>query len=80
MLCYRYIVDSGFVKQLNHNSRVGLDILEVVPISKYVSVFSFIQYSVIQFHLDFLIKVFKKLFLIVYSFYYQYNCFIIFLL
>ncbi|RXM97735.1 putative ATP-dependent RNA helicase DHX40 [Acipenser ruthenus] len=29
----RYIVDSGFVKQLNHNSRVGLDILEVVPIS-----------------------------------------------
>ncbi|XP_076833009.1 putative ATP-dependent RNA helicase DHX40 isoform X1 [Brachyhypopomus gauderio] len=30
----RYIVDSGFVKQLNHNSRVGLDILEVVPISK----------------------------------------------
>ena len=33
----RYIVDSGFVKQLNHNSRVGMDILEVVPISKYVS-------------------------------------------
>lgn len=32
----RYIVDSGFVKQLNHNSRVGMDILEVVPISKYV--------------------------------------------
>lgn len=31
---YRYIVDSGFVKQLNHNSRVGMDILEVVPISK----------------------------------------------
>ncbi|MBN3308345.1 DHX40 helicase, partial [Amia calva] len=30
----RYIVDSGFVKQLNHNSRVGLDILEVVPIAK----------------------------------------------
>ncbi|XP_030633041.1 probable ATP-dependent RNA helicase DHX40 [Chanos chanos] len=30
----RYVVDSGFVKQLNHNSRVGLDILEVVPISK----------------------------------------------
>ncbi|KAJ8403870.1 hypothetical protein AAFF_G00347380 [Aldrovandia affinis] len=30
----RYIVDSGFVKQLNHNSRVGMDILEVVPISK----------------------------------------------
>ncbi|XP_023698439.2 probable ATP-dependent RNA helicase DHX40 [Paramormyrops kingsleyae] len=30
----RYIVDSGFVKQLNHNSRVGLDVLEVVPISK----------------------------------------------
>ncbi|XP_034166768.2 probable ATP-dependent RNA helicase DHX40 [Pangasianodon hypophthalmus] len=30
----RYIVDSGFVKQLNHNSRVGLDILDVVPISK----------------------------------------------
>lgn len=31
---FRYIVDSGFVKQLNHNSRVGMDILEVVPISK----------------------------------------------
>uniref|UniRef100_A0A9J8C8V5 RNA helicase n=1 Tax=Cyprinus carpio carpio TaxID=630221 RepID=A0A9J8C8V5_CYPCA len=31
----RYIVDSGFVKQLNHNSNVGLDILEVVPISKF---------------------------------------------
>ncbi|XP_051966157.1 probable ATP-dependent RNA helicase DHX40 [Xyrauchen texanus] len=30
----RYIVDSGLVKQLNHNSSVGLDILEVVPISK----------------------------------------------
>ncbi|CAB1347908.1 unnamed protein product, partial [Coregonus sp. 'balchen'] len=30
----KYIVDSGFVKQLNHNSRVGMDILEVVPISK----------------------------------------------
>ncbi|XP_060799719.1 probable ATP-dependent RNA helicase DHX40 [Neoarius graeffei] len=30
----RYIVDSGFVKQLNHDSRVGLDILDVVPISK----------------------------------------------
>ncbi|MCJ8739923.1 hypothetical protein PDJAM_G00052940 [Pangasius djambal] len=30
----RYIVDSGFVKQLNHNSRVGLDILDVVPVSK----------------------------------------------
>lgn len=30
----KYIIDSGFVKQLNHNSRVGLDILEVVPISK----------------------------------------------
>uniref|UniRef100_A0A8C7YHV7 RNA helicase n=1 Tax=Oryzias sinensis TaxID=183150 RepID=A0A8C7YHV7_9TELE len=30
----KYIVDSGFVKQLNHNSRVGLDVLEVVPISK----------------------------------------------
>ncbi|NWX91006.1 DHX40 helicase, partial [Nothoprocta ornata] len=30
----RYVVDSGFVKQLNHNPRVGLDILEVVPISK----------------------------------------------
>ncbi|XP_029884375.1 probable ATP-dependent RNA helicase DHX40 isoform X2 [Aquila chrysaetos chrysaetos] len=29
----RYVVDSGFVKQLNHNPRVGLDILEVVPIS-----------------------------------------------
>ncbi|KAK6296727.1 hypothetical protein J4Q44_G00328690 [Coregonus suidteri] len=31
---HQYIVDSGFVKQLNHNSRVGMDILEVVPISK----------------------------------------------
>ncbi|KAJ7995609.1 hypothetical protein DPEC_G00246360 [Dallia pectoralis] len=30
----KYIVDSGFVKQLNHNSRVNMDILEVVPISK----------------------------------------------
>lgn len=30
----KYIVDSGFVKQLNHNSRIGMDILEVVPISK----------------------------------------------
>uniref|UniRef100_A0A8D0HI25 Probable ATP-dependent RNA helicase DHX40 n=1 Tax=Sphenodon punctatus TaxID=8508 RepID=A0A8D0HI25_SPHPU len=30
----RYVVDSGFVKQLNHNPRLGLDILEVVPISK----------------------------------------------
>ncbi|MFT7802381.1 putative ATP-dependent RNA helicase DHX40 [Arapaima gigas] len=30
----KYIVDSGFVKQLNHNFRVGLDTLEVVPISK----------------------------------------------
>uniref|UniRef100_A0A3Q3WDQ4 RNA helicase n=1 Tax=Mola mola TaxID=94237 RepID=A0A3Q3WDQ4_MOLML len=30
----KYIIDSGFVKQLNHNSRVGMDILEVVPISK----------------------------------------------
>ncbi|XP_069040239.1 probable ATP-dependent RNA helicase DHX40 [Lepisosteus oculatus] len=30
----RYVVDSGFVKQLNHNSRVRLDVLEVVPISK----------------------------------------------
>ncbi|XP_064127377.1 probable ATP-dependent RNA helicase DHX40 isoform X3 [Loxodonta africana] len=30
----RYVVDGGFVKQLNHNPRLGLDILEVVPISK----------------------------------------------
>uniref|UniRef100_A0A8D2L3D9 RNA helicase n=1 Tax=Varanus komodoensis TaxID=61221 RepID=A0A8D2L3D9_VARKO len=30
----RYVVDSGFVKQLSHNPRVGLDMLEVVPISK----------------------------------------------
>ncbi|XP_062872435.1 probable ATP-dependent RNA helicase DHX40 isoform X1 [Trichomycterus rosablanca] len=30
----KFIVDSGFVKQLNHNSNVGLDILDVVPISK----------------------------------------------
>nr|XP_056721008.1 probable ATP-dependent RNA helicase DHX40 [Euleptes europaea] len=30
----RYVVDSGFVKQVNHNPRVGLDMLEVVPISK----------------------------------------------
>nr|XP_020642606.1 probable ATP-dependent RNA helicase DHX40 isoform X2 [Pogona vitticeps] len=29
-----FVVDSGFVKQLNHNPRVGLDMLEVVPISK----------------------------------------------
>ncbi|XP_036307349.1 probable ATP-dependent RNA helicase DHX40 isoform X4 [Pipistrellus kuhlii] len=29
-----YVVDGGFVKQLNHNPRLGLDILEVVPISK----------------------------------------------
>ncbi|XP_055513656.1 probable ATP-dependent RNA helicase DHX40 isoform X1 [Leucoraja erinacea] len=30
----RYVVDCGFVKQLNHNPLVGLDVLEVVPISK----------------------------------------------
>ncbi|XP_053310618.1 probable ATP-dependent RNA helicase DHX40 [Spea bombifrons] len=30
----RYVVDSGFVKQFNHNPRAGLDVLEVVPISK----------------------------------------------
>ncbi|XP_063060476.1 probable ATP-dependent RNA helicase DHX40 isoform X2 [Engraulis encrasicolus] len=30
----KYIVDSGFVKQLNHSPRVGMDILEIVPISK----------------------------------------------
>ncbi|XP_069768030.1 probable ATP-dependent RNA helicase DHX40 isoform X3 [Narcine bancroftii] len=30
----RYVVDCGFVKQLNHNPLVGLDTLEVVPISK----------------------------------------------
>ncbi|XP_018105093.1 probable ATP-dependent RNA helicase DHX40 isoform X2 [Xenopus laevis] len=30
----RYVVDSGFVKQLNYNPRAGLDILEIVPISK----------------------------------------------
>ncbi|XP_043910464.1 probable ATP-dependent RNA helicase DHX40 isoform X2 [Protopterus annectens] len=30
----RYIVDCGFVKQLNHNPRIGIDVLEVVPISK----------------------------------------------
>ncbi|XP_058020112.1 probable ATP-dependent RNA helicase DHX40 isoform X2 [Ahaetulla prasina] len=30
----KYVVDSGFVKQLNHNPRVSLDVLEVVPISK----------------------------------------------
>ncbi|KAJ7308846.1 hypothetical protein JRQ81_008117 [Phrynocephalus forsythii] len=30
----RFVVDSGFVKQLSHNPRVGLDTLEVVPISK----------------------------------------------
>lgn len=35
-LSNRYIVDSGFVKQLRHNSNVGMDILEVVPISKWV--------------------------------------------
>ncbi|KAF1538912.1 putative ATP-dependent RNA helicase DHX40, partial [Eudyptula albosignata] len=37
----RYVVDSGFVKQLNHNPRVGLDILEVVPISKFFFYFIF---------------------------------------
>uniref|UniRef100_A0A5F8HA17 RNA helicase n=1 Tax=Monodelphis domestica TaxID=13616 RepID=A0A5F8HA17_MONDO len=31
----RYVVDGGFVKQLNHNPRLGLDMLEVVPISKF---------------------------------------------
>ncbi|KAM5179654.1 putative ATP-dependent RNA helicase DHX40 isoform 1-T3 [Mantella aurantiaca] len=30
----RYVIDSGFVKQLNHNPRAGLDVLEIVPISK----------------------------------------------
>ncbi|KAM4048451.1 putative ATP-dependent RNA helicase DHX40 isoform 2-T2 [Anomaloglossus baeobatrachus] len=30
----RYIIDSGFVKQMNHNPRAGLDVLEIVPISK----------------------------------------------
>ncbi|XP_039612942.1 probable ATP-dependent RNA helicase DHX40 isoform X2 [Polypterus senegalus] len=30
----RYVVDSGFVKQLSYNSRVSMHILEVVPISK----------------------------------------------
>uniref|UniRef100_A0AAY4EAU0 RNA helicase n=1 Tax=Denticeps clupeoides TaxID=299321 RepID=A0AAY4EAU0_9TELE len=30
-----YVVDSGFVKQLAHNSRVGMDVLEIVPISKF---------------------------------------------
>ncbi|XP_068601474.1 probable ATP-dependent RNA helicase DHX40 [Brachionichthys hirsutus] len=30
----KYIIDSGFVKQLTHNSRVGMDVLEVGPISK----------------------------------------------
>ncbi|NP_001184155.2 probable ATP-dependent RNA helicase DHX40 [Xenopus tropicalis] len=30
----RYVIDSGFVKQLNYNPRAGLDILEIVPISK----------------------------------------------
>ncbi|XP_030041708.1 putative ATP-dependent RNA helicase DHX40 [Microcaecilia unicolor] len=30
----RYVVDSGFVKQLNHNPRAHLDVLEVVPIAK----------------------------------------------
>ncbi|XP_069471235.1 probable ATP-dependent RNA helicase DHX40 isoform X3 [Ambystoma mexicanum] len=30
----RYVVDSGFVKQLNHNPRIGMDILEVVPIAQ----------------------------------------------
>ncbi|KAG8451659.1 hypothetical protein GDO86_003741 [Hymenochirus boettgeri] len=28
------VVDSGFVKQLNYNPRAGLDVLEIVPISK----------------------------------------------
>ncbi|XP_078278402.1 putative ATP-dependent RNA helicase DHX40 isoform X2 [Rhinoraja longicauda] len=31
----RYVVDCGFVKQMNHNPHVGLDVLEVVPISKF---------------------------------------------
>ncbi|XP_073521699.1 probable ATP-dependent RNA helicase DHX40 isoform X3 [Phyllobates terribilis] len=30
----RYVIDSGFVKQLNHNPRAGLDVLEIGPISK----------------------------------------------
>ncbi|XP_018427028.1 PREDICTED: probable ATP-dependent RNA helicase DHX40 isoform X2 [Nanorana parkeri] len=30
----RHVIDSGFVKQLNHNPRAGLDVLEIVPISK----------------------------------------------
>ncbi|XP_029468490.1 probable ATP-dependent RNA helicase DHX40 [Rhinatrema bivittatum] len=30
----RFVVDSGFVKQLNHNPRAGLDVLEVVPSAK----------------------------------------------
>ncbi|XP_069827908.1 probable ATP-dependent RNA helicase DHX40 isoform X2 [Dendropsophus ebraccatus] len=30
----RYVIDSGFVKQLNHNPRAGLDVLEILPISK----------------------------------------------
>ncbi|XP_078610851.1 putative ATP-dependent RNA helicase DHX40 isoform X1 [Branchiostoma floridae x Branchiostoma japonicum] len=30
----RYVVDSGFVKQLSYNPRTGLDTLQVVPISK----------------------------------------------
>ncbi|XP_066430516.1 probable ATP-dependent RNA helicase DHX40 isoform X2 [Eleutherodactylus coqui] len=30
----RYVIDCGFVKQLNHNPRAGLDVLEIVPISK----------------------------------------------
>ncbi|XP_066430532.1 probable ATP-dependent RNA helicase DHX40 isoform X4 [Eleutherodactylus coqui] len=31
----RYVIDCGFVKQLNHNPRAGLDVLEIVPISKF---------------------------------------------
>ena len=31
---FRYVVDSGFVKQLSYNPRTGLDALQVVPISR----------------------------------------------
>ena len=34
---FRYVVDSGFVKQLSYNPRTGLDALTVVPISRYGS-------------------------------------------
>lgn len=36
LFVFRYVVDSGFVKQLSFNARTGLDSLNVVLISRYV--------------------------------------------